>query len=100
MAPLSDIPEGSLHEATVAGEPVLFVRHGDTVHACAVLCPHKFTQLVGGTLDAVRLTCPMHDATFDLATGRPMPGQEWAGTLPVYPTRVREGVLEVQVPDT
>ena len=98
VGPLSDIPEGTLHEAVVQGEPVLLVRHGETVHACAVLCPHKFTQLVGGRLDAVKLTCPMHTATFDLATGRPMAGQEWAGQLPVYPTRVREGILEVSIP--
>lgn len=98
VAPLADIPEASLHEVFVGGEGVLLVRQGEVVHACAVLCPHKFGHLADGTLAGIHLTCPMHTATFDLVTGRPMSGQEWAGHLPVYPTRVREGILEVQVP--
>jgi nitrite reductase/ring-hydroxylating ferredoxin subunit len=97
IAPLGDIPEGLPHEVDVAGEPVLLVRHGETVHACAPLCPHKFGRLADGRLDGERLTCPMHTATFELSTGRPLAGQEWAGHLPVYPTRVREGVLEVHL---
>lgn len=100
VALLQDIPEGKLHEVLVGGEGVLLVRRGDTVHASAVLCPHKFGHLPDGELDGIHLTCPMHTATFDLATGRPMAGQEWAGQLPIYPTRVREGVVEVQVPGT
>lgn len=98
IAPLGELPEGVLHERVVGDEPLLLVRRGEAVHAVSALCPHKFTPLAGGHLDGARLTCPMHAATFDLATGRPMAGQEWAGHLPVFPTRVREGVVEVQVP--
>jgi nitrite reductase/ring-hydroxylating ferredoxin subunit len=98
VGPLEEVPEGRLHEAVVGGEMMLLVRRGDAVHAFAAHCPHKFTPLVDGRLDGVRLTCPMHAATFDVTTGRALPGQEWAGQLPTYPTRVREGVVEVQVP--
>ena len=100
VGPVQDIPEGVLHETLVSGEPVLLVRRGDAVHASQAVCPHKFTPLAEGHLDGIHLTCARHTATFDLATGRPMAGQEWAGMLPIYPTRVREGVLEVQVPGT
>jgi nitrite reductase/ring-hydroxylating ferredoxin subunit len=91
-----DVPEG-LTPVQVGDEVVLLVRQGDALHACAATCPHKFTALSDGTLAAGTLTCPMHAATFDLASGRPFPGMEWAGNLPVFPVRVRGGVVEVQV---
>jgi nitrite reductase/ring-hydroxylating ferredoxin subunit len=93
---LDDLDEG-LTPIEVAGETLLLVRRGDALHACAATCPHKFTALSDGTLAAGTLTCPLHAASFDLESGRPFPGQEWAGNLPVFPVRVRDGVVEVQV---
>lgn len=98
IGPLEEVPDGMLLERTVAGVAVLLVRDGAEVRATTPHCPHKFGALAEGRLQGRLLTCPMHTATFDLATGRPQPGEEWAGTLTIYPTRVREGVLEVQLP--
>jgi nitrite reductase/ring-hydroxylating ferredoxin subunit len=96
--PLGELPEGTLQERWLGGNLVVLVRRGDQVRAVAGHCPHKFTSLAGGILEGDALTCPLHAACFDLATGVPAPGQEWAGRLPVYPTRVREGIVEVQAP--
>ncbi len=85
-------------EVDVDGTGLLLTRQGDQVHACSTLCPHKFGPLGEGTLEPGRLTCPLHHATFDLSTGRPFPGMEWAGNLPVYPVRVVDGVVEAQLP--
>ena len=92
----ADLPQG-MTDVEVAGEMVLLVREGDAVHACAATCPHKFTLLSAGEAAGGRLTCPLHAATFDLSSGRPMAGMEWAGNLPVYPLRIVDGVVEVQV---
>jgi nitrite reductase/ring-hydroxylating ferredoxin subunit len=92
-----DVAEG-LTAFAVGDETVLLVRIGEALHACAATCPHKFTALSDGTLaPGGLLTCPLHAATFDLSSGRPFPGQEWAGNLPIFPVRVRDGVVEVQV---
>lgn len=96
LMPFDELAEG-MTDVEVAGEMVLLVREGDAVHACAGTCPHKFTLLSGGEVAQGRLTCPMHAATFDLSTGRPFPGSEFAGNLPLYPVRVNDGVVEVQV---
>ncbi len=96
VMPLADVPEG-MTELAVGDEVVLLVRVGDTLHACAATCPHKYTALSGGALEDGCLTCPLHHATFDLSSGRPGPGMEWAGNLPVYPLRVSEGVVELQL---
>ncbi len=98
-ARLDELPEATLQEVRVGIASVLLVRRGTTVHACATLCPHKFTHLTDGRLDGDRLTCAMHTASFDLATGHPLPGQEWAGRLQTYPVRIREGTVEVQLPE-
>ncbi len=95
VMPLDDVPQG-MTELSLGDELVLLVRVGDALHACAATCPHKFTALSGGNLADGCLTCPLHHATFDLSTGRPMPGMEWAGNLPLYPLRVNEGVVEIQ----
>lgn len=95
VMPLADVPQG-MTELTLGDEFVLLVRDGDALHACAATCPHKFTGLAGGVLENGCLTCPLHDASFDLSSGRPLPGQEWAGNLPLYPVRVNAGIVEVQ----
>jgi apoptosis-inducing factor 3 len=96
VMPFADLPQG-MTDVEVADELILLVRDGDSLHACAGTCPHKFTLLSGGQLANGQLTCPMHAATFDLSSGRPLPGMEWAGNLPLFPVRVNEGVVEVQV---
>lgn len=96
VAQYDDLPEG-LTPVEVGEELVLLVRIGEGLHACAATCPHKFTALSDGTLAPGRITCPLHEATFDLSSGRPFPGSEFAGNLPVYPLRVRDGVVEVQL---
>jgi nitrite reductase/ring-hydroxylating ferredoxin subunit len=93
---LAELAEG-LTEVEVAGDVLLLVRRGDAVTACAALCPHKFTALAGGTLEDGCLTCPQHEASFDLGTGKPRPGQEWAGMLPLHAVRIHEGVVQIQL---
>lgn len=94
----SDVQEGRPTEVTVAGVSVLLMRNGPDVYATTPHCPHKFGNLADGRLEGRLLTCPQHTATFDLATGKPRPGEEWAGTLTTYPVRIREGRVEVQIP--
>lgn len=91
-----ELPEG-MTEVNVGGELLLLVRDGGQLHACQATCPHKFTALSGGDLRDGQLTCPLHAATFDLSSGRPRPGQEWAGNLPLFPVRIHEGIVEVQL---
>lgn len=96
--PLEALAPGALRRVVVAGRPVLLVRTaGGTVRACDAVCPHKYGPLEDGEVDGERLTCPLHAAAFDLATGAPEPGCEWAGRLPVFETRVRDGAVEVRL---
>ena len=94
-----DLPEGRPVERWLGEHLVLLVRTADGVAASQGHCPHKFTSLADGAYEAGRITCPLHTACFDLATGEPLLGQEWAGRLQLYPVRTEAGRVLVQVPD-
>lgn len=95
---LDELPERSVRQYFVEGQPILISREGDQVYASDAVCPHKFGPLEESVPVDGCLKCPVHDATFDLETGRPRPGEEWAGRLPVYPARVDDGYIYVIVP--
>ncbi|MCA1810686.1 MAG: Rieske 2Fe-2S domain-containing protein [Halobacteriales archaeon] len=88
---LAELPEGRPVERWLGEHLVLLVRFGDAVAATQGHCSHKFTSLADGELSGGRITCPLHGACFDLATGASAEGQAWAGRLQVYPVRVEGG---------
>lgn len=93
---LDNLDEG-LHMVLVGTQQVLLVRRGDDVRATEPLCPHKFAMLADGELLDGCIKCPQHEAHFDPETGEPQEGEEWAGTLTVFPCRVADGVVQVQI---
>lgn len=98
VAALADIPDGTTQLAVAGDDTVLLVRSGRDVHAVSPVCPHKFTSLDDGAVDAAgHLTCSLHGACFDLTTGAPRRDQAWAGRLPVYPCRVVDGLIQVRL---
>lgn len=92
-----ELPIGSCREVVAGDDSVLLVRTGQGFFACAAYCPHKAMNLEAGEVEGVKLTCPLHAATFDLRTGTPEPETDWAGHLQVYPTKVEDGVVMVEV---
>ncbi len=94
-----DVAPGVCVEALVGDEPVLLIRTPRGLFACAAYCPHKAMHLEEAEVEGDKLTCPLHAATFDLATGTPEEETDWAGRLPVFATRVTDGTIEVDVPE-
>lgn len=90
-AALEELPDGRPVERWLGEHLVLLLRTGGGVAAAQGHCPHKFTSLADGVVAGGRITCPMHAACFDLATGEPAEGQAWAGRLQVYPVRIEAG---------
>ncbi len=58
------------------------------------LCPHEGYPLVQGYVKDCVLTCAWHNFKFRLDDGECIKGDE---AVAVYPTRVRDGVVEVQL---
>jgi len=74
----------------------VFNAGGGRFHATGPICPHEDGPLSEGWLEAGAVVCPWHGFDFDLATGRC--GVDADLAVPVYPVRVSDGVVEVDLP--
>lgn len=82
----SGSPAGPVTEA-LPGEWVR-VRVDGREYVIAAACPHRKGRLVHGYVNVrtLRITCPLHGSTFDLATGCPTSGPG-TGPLAVHRTQ-------------
>jgi nitrite reductase/ring-hydroxylating ferredoxin subunit len=65
-------------------------------YACGAICPHEDGPLAEGWVEGDVVVCPWHGFDFDLATGRCRVAEDLA--VPVYRTRLINGVVEVDLP--
>ena len=93
----ADIPAGR-GRLVEAGSCTLAVFNGGDgrFHAVSALCPHEDGPLADGWLEGDAVVCPWHGFDFDLTTGRCHVDEDLS--VPVYPVRVSEGIVEVDLP--
>ncbi len=96
---------GALREVVVGESTIVLVRAGNAVSAIDAVCPHRGGFLSDGTLDGVRLQCPVHGAIFDVRTGGVLadpfgiePPEGDVEPVRGYPARVVAGMIEVDLP--
>jgi len=99
-----DLAEGAVRGAVVGTTAVVLVRAAGAVRAFQGACPHLGGDLADGAVEAGKLVCPLHGATFDLETGAVRadpfgvsPPEGGVEPLAVYPTRVTDGEVEVDL---
>jgi nitrite reductase/ring-hydroxylating ferredoxin subunit len=74
----------------------VFNAGGGRFYATGPTCPHEDGPLSEGWIEAGAVVCPWHGFDFDLATGRC--GVDADLSILVYPVRVSDGVVEVDLP--
>ena len=59
-------------------------------------CPHQHLPLADGLVEKDTITCPYHNAKFDIKTGHVLspPACE---DLHIFPTRLNNGSIEIEV---
>jgi nitrite reductase/ring-hydroxylating ferredoxin subunit len=87
VATLADVPEGSTRLVEAAGEPVCLYNVAGTICATQDTCTHAQASLSDGFMDGDLIECPLHQATFDVRTGKAMSPPATVD-LRVYPVRV------------
>jgi len=94
LGPIDAFPPGG-HTAKIEKHQlaVLHTEQGD-VHVVDNRCPHEGYPLAQGKLDGCVLTCAWHNWKFDVTDGRAVLGGEG---VRVFPCRIREGILEVDM---
>jgi len=91
---LDEIEPGRGVVRHVDGAEVALMRDGGEVFAVGNECPHRGGQLGDGRVEGGRVICALHGWDFDLKTG--ISPYNPADAIPVYATRVRDGVAEVE----
>ena len=90
---VDDVPEGGC--TTAAG--AVIVKLDGELHAVGARCPHMGYPMNKGTLRDGVITCAWHKWEFDLRSGGCYRGA--CDDLPVYPLRIVDGMVEIQVRD-
>jgi 3-phenylpropionate/trans-cinnamate dioxygenase ferredoxin subunit len=92
-----DVPAGRTRRCTVDGQGVLVCNVEGAFYAVADVCTHDRGALGEGRLRGSVIECPRHGARFDVRDGS-VKAPPAVRPLPSYPVRVRDGVVDVQVP--
>jgi nitrite reductase/ring-hydroxylating ferredoxin subunit len=96
VASVSDIPERRSRLVHVEGEEIALWRVNGCIYAINNICPHQHTPaLHQGTLDGIKLTCPMHGWTYSLDTGVATFG---SGRAKVYEVRIESEDVLIEKP--
>ena len=85
---------GRSQRVEIDGVGVVLHRDGDDVLAVGAYCPHLGAPMSDGWVDRGRVVCPWHGSRFECRSGAVQKGPATA-SLPSYPTRIRDGVVEV-----
>jgi 3-phenylpropionate/trans-cinnamate dioxygenase ferredoxin subunit len=84
----------------IQGHQIVVFRSADTLHAIDDSCPHRGASLCTGRLDdSGHVRCPAHGLRFRLSDGRMAASPKGAAALTarVYPVRVSDGVIQIQL---
>jgi nitrite reductase/ring-hydroxylating ferredoxin subunit/uncharacterized membrane protein len=87
--------DGRPARVEVAGVGVVLYRGGSDVLAFGEYCPHLGAPMADGWIDRDRIVCPWHGSQFACESGAVERGPATAA-LPRYPTRVRNGIVEIR----
>ena len=95
VMPEAELAEGQPAAAEIEGRAIMICRWGDQVYALDNLCTHSGARLALGRVVKGVISCPLHGAKFELATGECR--SLHMGLLPVitHQTRVANGWVEV-----
>ncbi len=94
VAMVDDVPEGELIGVSHDGVDMVLVKRDGEIYALEDRCSHEEFPLSNGELAAGEITCALHGARFDVATGTP---RALPAVMPVKTYEVRIEGEEVQV---
>jgi 3-phenylpropionate/trans-cinnamate dioxygenase ferredoxin component len=92
LATLSEIPDGGMVCRVHGARQVMLARVGGEVFAIDDVCTHAGASLHEGDLGregSYLLTCPWHEAHFDVRTGKVSQDTDWATDATAYRVELR-----------
>lgn len=92
----SDLPNGQKKLVEIGGKPILICHTDGKLYAISNICSHAEEKLECGRMSRTWISCPIHGARFELATGRAM-NPPATKPIPTYEVRVVDDWIEVAV---
>ena len=97
VANIKDLQEGSLLRVEPDGKPIVLAMARGKVYAMDAVCSHEGGPLEDGKLEGYELTCPWHNAVFDVRNAKVSEKTVWATDLTSYPVQVDESTGDISV---
>lgn len=89
-------PDGGVMAVTIDKIPVALYRFGEDYLATGNICTHQFALLSDGFVEDGCVECPLHQARFDVRTGKALSGPV-NKDLDTYAVKVEDGQVFVDV---
>jgi 3-phenylpropionate/trans-cinnamate dioxygenase ferredoxin subunit len=70
IAALSQLREGEAFPAKLGDAPIALYRLNGRIYAIDDVCTHEYALLSQGFIEDCVIECPLHQAKFDIATGK------------------------------
>jgi nitrite reductase/ring-hydroxylating ferredoxin subunit len=90
----SEVPIGALKLLKVAGKDMVIANVNGNFYAMDNWCTHEEGNLSEGTLKENVLTCPEHEAQFDVTTGRVLVGPDGDSPDSIQPEKTYKVIVE------
>jgi 3-phenylpropionate/trans-cinnamate dioxygenase ferredoxin component len=97
VASVADLEPDTPLPVTVAGKSLAIYRLGEEFYALDDICPHEFALLSAGYIDGDRIECPLHQAQFEIRTGKCM-GPPAEADIATYPVNIEGDDIMVDLP--
>lgn len=97
IGPAEELVEGEPLLIDIDDQPVAVLLQEGKMYAIGDYCSHDGEPLAEGDVERTEIICPRHGARFSLETGKAL-SLPAVKDIPVYPVRIREGVLQIGVP--
>lgn len=94
---LVDLDEDEPLGAEVGDQMIALYLVDSEVYATTDVCTHEFAQLSGGFVEDSVVECPLHQARFDVRTGKCL-GPPAEADLKTYPVRIEDGWVLIGLP--
>src|SRR5262245_12878081 len=96
VASLDALRSGEALGVEVGDKTIALFRLGDEIHATDGICAHAYATLAEGFVEGDAIECPLHQALFDIRTGKVLAGPA-TESLKVYPVKVVGGDVLVEL---
>ncbi len=97
VAKTGRIPDGTMKHIRALRTELCIVNDGGIFYAVGDRCPHMNASLSMGTLEGTMVTCPLHNARFDVKTGKKLsgPGEPKINGMGIAPPEVTEYLMRI-----